>query len=396
MTVVHLAARFPPAIGGAERWCEGVARWQAGRGRAVRVVTLQALGDEELWGGGPPRRRAFAVGATDRAGTLQVRRVPAAPHGPALLHALGRLALRSLACPLPPGLLAHALRAARTADVVHAHGVPGTPAFVAWAAARAARRPLVATPHFHALEPVYRERPVLALLRRADAVLAVTTAERDALIAEGVPADRVVTTSNAVDAPAGPRDPAARATVRAALGVAADAPLVCTLGRKAPSKGLDVLLAALPHLQHRPRPVVVAAGPPTAWSDALPRPAGAGLLELPALTERQKPLLLAAADLLVLPSRNEAFGIVFLEAWAAGTPAVGAAIASVREVLDDDDATFRPDDPADLARAIDRLLGHPAHGARQVAAGRDRIARAHTWDRVGRDVDAAYRRALAR
>ena len=394
MRILHHAARYPPAIGGAERFCAGLARWQAAQGHDVQVLTLRALGEEELWGGVAHAPRATALGPSDRDGRVQVRRLAPRPLGSSLLHLLGHLELRSVTCALGPDLVALALRAARRSDVVHAHGVPGTPAFLAWLAARAARRPFVVTPYFHTGENVYQERPVLGLLRRADAVVAVTAAERDALVARGVAAERIACTSAALDAETGTADAEAPHAVRAALGLAPDTPLVCVLGRKAASKGLDVLLGALPHLRHRPAPTVVLAGPSTAWADALPRPAGLRVVDLPPLSERQKTALLAAADLLVLPSRNESFGIVFLEAWAAGTPVVGAAIPAVEEVLDDPAATFRPDDVRDLAHTVDRMLADPAHGRRQVASGRARIASAHGWDRVGRDVEAAYRRLL--
>src|SRR5207244_3534081 len=94
-----------------------------------------------------------------------------------------------------------------------------------------------------------------------------------------------------------------REEVRAALGVAWDAALLCFLGRKSVNKSLDVLLAALPLLATRPRPVLVIAGPDTAWYRELRACQRTdGVIDVPALTEEAKGSLLAAADLLVLPS----------------------------------------------------------------------------------------------
>jgi len=97
------------------------------------------------------------------------------------------------------------------------------------------------------------------------------------------------------------------------------APLVCYLGRKSSAKSLDLLLRALPVVKHQPPPILALAGPSTEWFQRVLReaPCPERIRDLPALSEIAKSALLAASDLLVQPSRHEAFGIVFLEAWAS-------------------------------------------------------------------------------
>jgi glycosyltransferase involved in cell wall biosynthesis len=116
---------------------------------------------------------------------------------------------------------------------------------------------------------------------------------------------------------------------------------------------------------------------------------------LPVLTETAKASLVAASDLLVLPSRHEAFGTVFLEAWALGTPVVGADIPSVREVLGAGGLVFRPDDAGDMAARIDEALGDPGRRRALAARGREQVLGRHTWDRVGAAVRDAYARTRA-
>ena len=135
------------------------------------------------------------------------------------------------------------------------------------------------------------------------------------------------------------------------------------------------------------------AGPSTAWYDRLLAEArGAHIIDLPALSEPAKFDLLAAADVLVLPSRHESFGTVFLEAWAVGTPVIGADVNAVRQVIGDAGLTFRPDDADDLAARIGSLLG--SSGLRRALAerGRREVTR-HTWDRLGSMIMAAYEAA---
>jgi glycosyltransferase involved in cell wall biosynthesis len=251
----------------------------------------------------------------------------------------------------------------------------------------------VLTPHFHADDTAHRGAAVRRLLRRADRVLVMTASERAALRAHGVAADRLVGVTNAVAPPT--VDAAARESVRGALDIPPGAPLLCFVGRKAASKGIDVLFDALALIRHRPAPVLILAGPSTSWYHSLRPPACAvRVIDLPTLSETAKASVLSASDLLVLPSRHEAFGIVFLEAWAAGTTVLGADIPAAREAIGEAGTTFRADDPVDLAARIDAALADPAERARQVARGRERIARAHTWDHVGPVVDAAYRELL--
>jgi glycosyltransferase involved in cell wall biosynthesis len=380
--VLHVVQRYPPAIGGAETWCAGLARWQAAQGYAVEVLTLRAIHDDELWGDRDPRPLPTAVGRTDHEDGVHVSRcVPARPVGPAFQRVLDLVGLPTFTRTNSPELYGRLLRRIPRVDIVHAHAIPGPHAFAAWLGSRLARRPFVLVPHFHAGQAQHEQRAVRALLRR--------------LVARGVAPSRITRASNAIDVAALPRPAAALGEVRAALHVPGGSPLVAFVGRKHRTKDLDVLLAAIPLVQHRPTPILALAGPSTGWFEELKRRVPLDRVrDLPSLSEAAKMALLAAADVLVLPSRAEAFGIVFLEAWAAGTPVLGADIPTVREVIGDGGLTFRAGDPVDLAARIDELLAG-MRSADLVARGRARVTALHTWPGVGRAVHAAYVRAAA-
>jgi glycosyltransferase involved in cell wall biosynthesis len=105
-----------------------------------------------------------------------------------------------------------------------------------------------------------------------------------------------------------------------------------------------------------------------------------------------------AADLLVLPSVDEAFGVAYVEAMAGGVPAIGCEgedgpeeIAAAGEGI----VRVRPRDPAALARTIDGLLRDRAARRRLGASARATVERAFTWERCGAATLAAYERALA-
>jgi len=389
--------RYPPAIGGSETWCAGLARWQRAQGHDVRVLTLRAVQDDELWGDGPVEPTSIAVGASDVRAGVQVRRCPSRRAGPGATWLLGRLHVPSLAYGHSPVLYGLLFREARGATLVHAHTVPGPHLYIAYLATRVAGRPFVLTPHFHAGEPVHQKAPLRGLFRRADHLVVLTRFEAELLGGNGASPARISPVSNAVDLTSHVHRPSARARVRTALGVPPAAPLVAFVGRKTREKGLDVLLRALTMARHRPAPVLALAGPGTAWYRGLLAAGPTGsVLDLPLLSERAKAELLAASDLLVLPSPSEAFGTVFLEAWASGTPVLGADVPAVVEVLGDAGATFSHGDARDLARAIDAVLDEPEKARAQAARGRERLLTAHTWDHVGPAVITAYRHACAR
>jgi len=396
MNVVHVAQRYPPAIGGAETWIEGVARATAARGHGVEVITLRVVDEAALWDEDAPPAREVAVGPVDRVDGVRIVRCrpSATPYALLRLAEWGGVRLGGR---VSTELLGRALAAARRADVVHLHHCNVPAAFLGLAAARLARRPTVLTPYFHFGDPRFEQPAVRWLLRRADVVIALSAHEARRLADEwGV--RRVVASTNALDpAPwTAAAAPEARAQVRARLGVAAGEPLLVFLGRKVPEKDLPVLGAAAARLAAR-RPVALAlVGPESEWyrgaRGAFAAP-GLRLIDLPGIPEPAKRALVAAADVLVQPSPHESFGLVFLEAWAAGIPVVGAATGTIAEVVGDAGTLFRPGDAADLAAAVERLLAHPAEAAATAARGRARLAQAYCWTRVVEAVERAYRLA---
>lgn len=157
------------------------------------------------------------------------------------------------------------------------------------------------------------------------------------------------------------------------------------VGRLVGVKGFDVLLRALAVASRWECLQIVGDGPERAALERLARELG---LEdrvhfLGRRTAEDVQVLMSGADGVVMPSRAEAFGIVALEAWAAGTPLIATATGGPDSFVTDgvDGLLVPPGDSSALAGAVDRLLANPALGASLSRAGATQVEK-YTWEEV--------------
>ncbi|HEU5002835.1 MAG TPA: glycosyltransferase family 4 protein [Actinomycetota bacterium] len=166
-------------------------------------------------------------------------------------------------------------------------------------------------------------------------------------------------------------------------------PCVLFVGRPEPRKGFDVLLAAMEEVRrHLPVTLVTTAAPPDApvWVRSVGR-----------VPDDRLPGIYAAADVFCAPSlAGESFGIVLVEAMAAGTPVVCSALPGYREAAAGA-ARFAPaGDPAALSQALLEVLTDEDHSVPdQIVRGQHRAAELD-WAAVSGRVVQAYRDAGAR
>jgi D-inositol-3-phosphate glycosyltransferase len=245
--------------------------------------------------------------------------------------------------------------------------------------------PLVAT--FHTLERVkaevglddevsLRPRVEAEVVRCADLVVAATAAERDQLVRfYGADPDRIEVVHQGVDHTL--FAPGDRAAAKRSLGVGGRTVLLF-VGRIQALKGVDLAVRALAELPDR-RAVLVVVGGPSGPEGERDLARLHDLVDELGLTSRvrfvapqpheQLARFYQAADVCVVPSRSESFGLVALEAAACGTPVVASNVGGLRVVVDDGVTGVLVDDrePRAFADAIDRVL-HGAHASLSIAA----------------------------
>ena len=209
-------------------------------------------------------------------------------------------------------------------------------------------------------------------LRHAAAVIATSAATAETLRRDyGVPAERLVV------APPG-TDPALPAARRGSH--------ILSLGAVTPRKGHDVLVAALGRIASLPWRCTIAGSLDRAPATAMAlraQIAAAGLADRIALVGEvdDAGALYAGADLFVLASRHEGFGMAYAEALMRGLPVIGTTAGAIPSVVPQKaGALVPPDDPVALAEALARLLTDPAARDSASAAALQAAARLPRWD----------------
>jgi len=289
--------------------------------------------------------------------------------------------------------------AAARPDVVHAHGVRAG-AFGALALLGLPRRtgPALAVTVHNGPPESRPGRAVYGVLericaRRGDAVLCASpdlAARMRRLGAADV---------QQFDVPAAPaQPPSAAAVAKAGADIgAAGRPVVLAVGRLAPQKGFDILIAAAARWAERtpaPRTVIAGGGPLAAGLAAQARQDGADVL---LLGDRDDvPALLANADVFVLPSRWEARALILQEALRAGRAVVATRSGGTPSLTGEEAAILvPPEDPAELAAAVSSVLDDPALATRLQRAAVVRAASFPTQEDAVRTACTLYRRLAA-
>ncbi|MDQ1671461.1 MAG: D-inositol-3-phosphate glycosyltransferase [Frankiaceae bacterium] len=343
-----------------------------------------------------------------------VRHVTAGPY-----EGLGKADLPAQMCAFTAELLrVEATHEPGWYDLVHSHyWLSGQ---IGWVAAERWGVPLVSTAHTlakvknaaladgDAPEPLVRvigEQQVVAASTR---LVASTPAEaRELIELYDAPEAAVDVVAPGVDLEV--FRPGEATAARTRLGVPPDADLLLFVGRLQPLKAPDVLLRAAAELlavdpgRRRNLVVAVLGGPSGNGLDTPEELQGLaarlGIADVvrfePPVAHEQLADWYRAADVVVVPSHNESFGLVALEAQACGTPVVAAAVGGLRTAVRHEVSGLLIDghDPADYAGAFARLLDEPGLRDR-LAQGAITHAAGFGWSATARGVLGSYAAAL--
>jgi glycogen(starch) synthase len=180
-----------------------------------------------------------------------------------------------------------------------------------------------------------------------------------------VPLDKIAVIPNALD-PAHVKLKVDRARIRSKYQIDRSAPTILAMGRLEYQKGPDILLEAIPAiLREHPTATFLFAGEGSMSARLKARCDAMGVGEsthfLGFVPHSEVLEILNSVDMVCIPSRNEPFGMVLLEAWAAQKPVVAADVGGLSENINDGVNGLKVSpSPSSLAEAICSLLGSPS------------------------------------
>ena len=308
-------------------------------------------------------------------------------------------ARRRVEYPLAMIKLAAFLRRNRI-DILHTHLFE--PSVIGLLAGLLARTPMrVLTRHYSdyhtRINKKWHVRLDQLCTRLSHRVIAVSQHTADHLIEmESAPPEKLHTILNGIDferAKVSGRD--AAESIRREFA-AEESHLLLIIARLHPEKGHSYLFQALPEIRrsvHKPVRLIVAGTGPfeMAYRDEVRALACDDMVSFAGF-RRDAPDLMAAADLVILPSVAEAFGLVLTEALYLGTPVVATRVGGIPEIVDDgvDGVLVPPSDSGALARAIVDLLNDPNRRRQMAGAGRERVMNEFRFEDMVRSYEAIY------
>ncbi|WP_207493425.1 glycosyltransferase family 4 protein [Aridibaculum aurantiacum] len=240
-----------------------------------------------------------------------------------------------------------------------------------------------------------------ASIQASSLYLANTAYEKQRLIQEGIAAHKIKVIGVGVDDKVFEVDQQQVYDYRAALGIAPGAIVIAYVGRIEKPKNVKLLIDAFLKLEAQGQPVyllIAGAGSDHAkdlqqFTSTLTPEVQQKIKWKINFDSREKPLLFHALDILVLPSNNESFGIVFLEAWVCKKPVIGANIGAVRDVVSHkvDGLLMEMNDVDSLCQHLSLLVSNEELRATMGERGYEKVMENYTWDIITRKVRDCYK-----
>jgi glycosyltransferase involved in cell wall biosynthesis len=366
MKIVFATHAYAPAIGGAERYAQGIAEALVSIGHEVHVLTPDRYSAEAFYEYGHPKagpgdqrvngvhvhRISLDPGRSWRLGRRRTTRAMPVAHAQTMWKRYATALAREIK------------RLAPDATVALPHAFPNVLASLQ----APGRGVAVYAPLLHEEDPAWRIEPIAELVARSDVVLAMTSWERERLIeAYGAEPDRTHVVPPSVDAP----------DQDSVLAVNSETPHVVSIGRRTVSKELLTTARAVNNLNSEGTHIrFIIAGPGDDPDlDRELRSFGSFIEIIGTIPEREKWGLIKGAVASVSMSAAESFGIGIVESWAMHTPAIARRVPSIAATVEDGVDGLLVDNEHDLAAAIRTLLADPDEALRMGAAGEPKIMR---------------------
>jgi len=410
MKVLNIIQRYSPAIGGSEKWCQGISQFAAQNGIITKVATINLYDIEDFFREAPPESRHIKLGSTDFINGVFVSRYNLWDfYTPKLTlrivdFLLERLKLHKTEFGFLFKCSPHSFqmyrdlgRQIQDSDIVHLHTFPYFHNIIGYYIARALGKKIVITPHFHPQHSYYEKRILFKILKSADKVIADSEFEKAYLVKKGVQPNRVIVTGGFIEGEVLPISQRSQFLSRLIekYQIGPQAKKIIFIGKKVLYKGIGTLIEAVEKLSRDAGSEICLflVGPDTyEFSSEYPELTfnkRLKVIDLKVISEAEKEELLDYIDLLVLPSSFEAFGITFLEAWKHAKPVIGSDQGAIPGIIEGAGLSVRYGDVDDLKDKIETILQDQRLARRLGECGKEKT-KAHTIEKVASRVIKTY------
>ena len=379
MNIIQGCVRYPPAPGGAETVVKAYSEGLLAKGHKVEVITT------DLYTETPFVKKKMPS---------EVSGVPVSRHSAFSISGEAHYVLA-------PGMVTSFLK--KKADIIHTHSYGYFQNHAAWIKERIQSTPWVITPHFHpswsmwggakrrTLRDFYDSKIGKSTMESADLITCVSNHEKEMLVKEiGLSEDNIKIIYNGIDWSEWEKVPDKR-PFRDSYPEISER-FVIFAGRLATNKGIPDLIEAMSISESEVDLVVMGADMGLGKDlDKLATSMGVRMHRLGHVDDEIYRSALSAAEILVLPSEYEAFGIVLLEAAAAQTPVVATRVGGIPEAMSEGKNGLIVDynDPKTLSAAIFSILEDDSLNREMGNFGRE-FSKGFSWSSIINQLESKY------
>jgi glycosyltransferase involved in cell wall biosynthesis len=269
--------------------------------------------------------------------------------------------------------------------------------------------PKICTPFFHFSNPRYSNPKLMEVLRKFDLIIACTNLEKQCLIRRcNIPSEKIKVIPMGVDYEKFRNNSSKAYSFKKKFfkNTEKKYKLVLYCGYKNYEKGAISILKSIPYIIKKVKKVYfVFIGPSTrAFNRELSKIHKIEKIRIINFTpdnltgyyDKKKLSAFKEADIYLMPSRSDAFGISFLEAWSSGKPVIGARIGATPEVIREniDGLLAEFDNPKDIAEKVISLLKNSRLRKKYGLAGQLKVSQKYTWDIIAEKTHLTYKNLL--
>ncbi len=297
-------------------------------------------------------------------------------------------------------------------DLIHTTFFPYFNCIISLIIGISINKPVICTPFFHFSNPRYMDLRLIEVLKKFDLLIACTNLEKKFLIEKcKIQPEKIRVIPMGVDYEkfkSVNKSPLEYNYFKHKFFIKREQKykLILFCGYKNYEKGALSILKSIPYIINKIKKVYfVFIGPSTlAFNQELSKIhklENARILNftpdnLTGYFDKKKMAAFKEADIYLMPSRSDAFGISFLEAWSAGKPVIGAMIGATPEVIREnvDGLLVEFDNPEDIAQKVINLLKNKRLRKKFGLAGQLKVSQKYTWDLISNETHFTYKNLI--